>query len=89
MIFLRKCYVRCMSSYTYGDYVCFKNMIDTTNEHHNHYILNHIPELYITSPLKLMDDIFESFSSPSVDKMQKMDEITCINYGSVIKSQCM
>ena len=36
-----------------------------------------------------MDDIFEPFSNLSLDNIQKMDEITCPNCGSVIKSQFM
>ena len=49
-----------MPEYAYGDNVYFKNNIDTHNEHHNHLILNHIPDFYITSPSKLRDDKFTS-----------------------------
>ena len=37
-------------AYTYGDYDYFNNNTDTTNENHNHFILNHIPDFYIPSP---------------------------------------
>ena len=42
-----------MSSYIYGDYVYFKNMADTPNEHYDNLILNQIPHFYIISPFKL------------------------------------
>ena len=71
MEFLRKCCIGIIPYYTYGDYVCFKNITDTPNEHHNHFILNRIPYFHITSPFKLCDDIFESFPKLFVDKMVK------------------
>ena len=40
-----------MPAYTYGDYLYFNNIIDTPKEHHNHFILNQKPDLYIKSPL--------------------------------------
>ena len=75
-----------MSDYTYSDYFYLNNMTDTTNEHHNYFILNRIKYPYITSPLKLMDDIFESFLKLFVDIMQKMYELPYPNCASVIKS---
>ena len=60
-----------MGDYTYGNYVYFNNMTDTPNENHNHFILNQVPSFHITSPLKLMDDIFESLTKLSVNKMLK------------------
>ena len=48
-----------MVDYTYYDYVCFKNFNNTTNEHNNNFILNKIPDFYITSLSKIMYDIFE------------------------------
>ena len=32
-----------MAAYIYGDYIYFKNMIDTPNEDHNKLVLNQIP----------------------------------------------
>ena len=60
-----------MASYTYGDYVYFNNMTDIPNKHHNHSILNHIQDVYIISPLKFMDEIFESLPNLFVDVMPK------------------
>ena len=51
-----------MEAYNYGYYVYFNNMTDTPKEHRNHIILKHIPDFYITSLLKLMDNIFESLT---------------------------
>ena len=50
--------IECMSDYTYGDYVYFMNTTDIPNEHHNHFILNQIQDMYITPSLKFMDEIF-------------------------------
>ena len=47
-----------MEAYTYGDYVYFKNMTDTPNEHNNNLILNNIPDMYTTSPLNITEEIF-------------------------------
>ena len=66
-----------MPEYTYGGYVYFKNMTDTPNKNHHNFILNQIPDFHITSPFKLMDDIVESITKLFVDKMKKMNEITC------------
>ena len=60
-----------MVDYTYGGYVYFKNMTDTPNEHHNYSILNQIPYFNMTSPFKIIYDIFESLSKLFVDEMQK------------------
>ena len=60
-----------MAAYTYGNYVYFKNMTDTQNEHYNNFILNQIPDFHITSPFKLMDDIFKSLPKLFVDKILK------------------
>ena len=73
MEFSGKCCIGCMSAYTYGDYVYFKNMNDTLNEHHNNFILNLIPDFHITSPFKLVDDIFESLTKLFVDRRQGKD----------------
>ena len=62
-----------MADYTYGYYVYFKNMTDIPNEHHNHLILNQIPDIYITLPLKFMDEIFESFPGLFVDRMHQIN----------------
>ena len=79
-----------MPDYTYGDYIYFNNNIDTHNEHHNYFILNHIPDFYITSPSKLMDDKFTSSPKLFFDKMiEKMDELPYPSCGSVIKSRKM
>ena len=48
-----------MAAYTSGESVKLKNMTDKPNEHHNSFIFNQIHYMYITSPLKFMDEIFE------------------------------
>ena len=58
-----------MAAHIYGDCVYFKNMIDTHNQHHDYFILNQIPGFHIIFPLKLMDDIFESFPKVFFDIM--------------------
>ena len=68
-----------MVSQTYVDYVYFKNMTDMPYEHHNHFILNHIQDIYITSTLKFMYEIFESLPNLFVDKILKMDECSYLN----------
>ena len=78
-----------MSACTSGDYVYFENTTDITNEHHNCFIFNQILDRFITSPLKFIDEIFESFSKLCVDQMKKMDECPYPNCGPVIKSQFM
>ena len=60
-----------MSAYTYGDHVYFKNMDDTPNENPNNYISNQIMYFYITSLLKLMDDISESLPKLFFDRILK------------------
>ena len=40
------CCIGCMAAYTYVDYVYFNNITDTPNEHHNHFILNQIPDFH-------------------------------------------
>ena len=82
MEFSKQICIGYMSDYTYSDYFYFYNMTDTTNEHHNYFILNHIKHTYITSPLKLMDDIFESFPKLFFDRIQK-----CMNLHIQIVAQ--
>ena len=89
MEFLGKRCIDCVSGYTYGNYVYLKNRTDTTNEHHNNFILNQIPDFHITSPFKFCDDRFESLTKLSVDNLYKMDKITCPKNGPFIRSQCM
>ena len=48
-----------MADYAYGDYVYFKNMTDIPDQNNNNFILNKIPDFYITSLSKIMYDIFE------------------------------
>ena len=48
-----------MAYYTYCDYVYFNNMTDIPNENHNNFILNQIPDMYITLPPKFMNETFE------------------------------
>ena len=69
MKFPRKCCIGCMTDYTYGDYVHFKNINYAPNEHHNHFILNQVIYLHIKSPFKLCDDIFGLFPNLFFDKM--------------------
>ena len=58
MEFSKQFCIGLMIYYTYGGYVYFNNNIDTPNEHHNHFILNHIPDFDVTSLSNLMDDTF-------------------------------
>ena len=58
-----------MADYAYGDYVYFKNMTDIPDQNNNNFILNKIPDMYITSPSKFMNEIFESFTNLYVDRM--------------------
>ena len=62
MIFSINFFIGCIPYYSYGDYVYFKNMTDTPNKHHIHFILNQIPGFHIKSPFKLFDDMFESLT---------------------------
>ena len=71
MEFSRKCCICYIPVYNYGDYVYFKNMTDTPNENHNHFILNQILGFHIISPLKVYNDILESWPKLFVDKMVK------------------
>ena len=71
MKFSEKCCIVCMADYTFGDYVSFINMTDTTNEYHDSLILNQIHDMHITSPLKFMAEIFESFPNLFIDHMFK------------------
>ena len=89
MGFTRKCSKGCMSDNIYGDYAYFKRITDTPNEHNNNLIFDQITNFHIKSLFILMDDIFESLQKLFVDKIQKMDEITCHNCGIVMNSQCM
>ena len=74
------------TKFTYCDYVYFNNNIDTTNEHYNHFILNHIPHFYITSLTKILDNTFPSFPELFVDDIIKIDESPYQICSSVIKS---
>ena len=58
-----------MAAYTSGDYVYFKIMTDIPNELQNCLILNQIHYMYITSPLKFMDEIFKSLLNLFVGQM--------------------
>ena len=49
------CCIGCMAYYTSGDYVYFNNITDIPNKNHNGFILNHRHDLYITSPLNIME----------------------------------
>ena len=60
-----------MEAYISGDYVYFRNMTDIQNEHHSRFIMNHIHAMYITPPLKFMDEIFESLPNLFVVQMIK------------------
>ena len=60
-----------MGAYTYGDNVYFKKLNNTSNLHHNHFILNHMPDMYIPSRLKLMGEVFESLPNLFFDRMLK------------------
>ena len=67
----KKCCIVCMPSYIYDDYVYFKNMTDTPNEHHNNFILNQIPDFNITSPFKWCYNLFELLPKLSIDTRLK------------------
>ena len=58
-----------MPAYTYGYYVYFNKIIDSHKVHHNQFILNQEPYLYITSLSNLMDEIFLFLPKLFVDKM--------------------
>ena len=45
----RKYSIGCMPDYTHGEYVYFNNINDVNNEHHNHFMLNHITDFHHTS----------------------------------------
>ena len=47
-------------------------MTDIPNEHHNFFIFDQIHDMYITSPLNLMEKIFEPFPNLFVDQMFKI-----------------
>ena len=55
-----------MEDYTSGDYVYLNNMKDQTKIHHIGFILNHRHDIYITSPLKIMEEKFVSFPEISI-----------------------
>ena len=63
----KKCCIGCMPGYNYGDYVYFNNITDKPKEHHNHFILNNNPNFYITSLLKLVNDMFTSLTNLFAD----------------------
>ena len=52
-----------------GECVYFFLTIDIPNENYNHFILNQIHDMYITSPLKFMDEIFEFLTNLFVYQM--------------------
>ena len=60
-----------MSDYTSGDYVYFNDMIDTSTKNHIIFILNQSHAMYITSPLKIREETFESLPNLFVNKMFK------------------
>ena len=60
-----------MPAYTYGYNVYFNNIIDSTWEHHNQFILNQEPDFYVTSLSNFMYETFTLLSELFVDKMVK------------------
>ena len=58
-----------MSSYTSGDYDHLNNMIDDPEIHHIGFILNHRHDMYITSPLNIMEETCVSLPKQFVKKM--------------------
>ena len=58
-----------MAAYTSGDYVYFDNMIDKPQKHQIGFILSQRYAMYITSPLKIKDEIFVSLPNPFVKKI--------------------
>ena len=79
--------IGCITAYTYGDYVYFNNSIDEPKEHHNNFILNQEPDVYMTSLSKFMDDTFTFMPKLFVDKIIYIfDELPYQSCGSVIKS---
>ena len=89
MEFSKKCCIGCMAYYTSGNCVLKIKMTDMPNEHHNSFIFNQIHDMYITSSLTFIDEIFESFQNLFLIKCLKMDEFLYPNWGSVIKNQCV
>ena len=62
---------RSNAAHTSSNCVNFINMTDIPNEHHNIFVFNQIHEIYITSQLKFMDEIFESFPNLFLTKSLK------------------
>ena len=71
MEFSIKCCIGCMAAHTSADCVNFKIMTEIPNEHHNRFIFNQINDMYITSLVKFMNEIFESFPNLFFDQMLK------------------
>ena len=70
-----------MAAFISGDCVNFKNMNDIPNALHNSFLFNQIHDMDITSPLKFMDDIFESFPNLFfLTKCLKMDKLPYPNW---------
>ena len=47
-----------MPAYTFGGYIYFMNITDHPEIHHRVYILNQRHDMYITSPLKVFEEIY-------------------------------
>ena len=56
-----------MADYTTGDY----DMIDMLNKYNIDFILNQIHDVYITSPLNIMEENFESMPNLFLNKILK------------------
>ena len=50
-----------MSAYTSGDYVYFNNTKDKTDCYYIGFILDQRHEMYIKSPLMILEEVFTSF----------------------------
>ena len=58
--------IGCVAAYTSGSYVYFNNMIDKAENHYIVFIFNQRNDMYITSPLNILDENFVSLPKPFV-----------------------
>ena len=61
-----------MAVYTYDKYVYFNNMTDKPKKYDIGFILNQSHNTYITSPLKIMEEIFVSLPNIFISKKDRL-----------------
>ena len=54
--------IGCLPDYTSGYYVYFWKYRDQPESHHSIFVLNQVPDMYITSPLNFLAETFVSLS---------------------------